>query len=470
MTIDDIDKYDIARALEEVSFINSSRSSLRDDDQTSHKVVSGVYYTNWSPYNELGHFPRDINFSNVTHIFYAFFHVDGNTGSLKSTDSWSDFQIPITPFEGHPNHPEGCLGELFILKLHQNFKVLMSVGGWSNRKEFTQAMQDEDKVQTLAKSCVETMFRYGFDGIDLDWEYPRNNEYEPRNFVHLVENIRFGLDALEANVFNTPKRRFEITIATPGTEDNLQGIRFNRLIPIVDYWNVMAYDYYGEWSNRTGYHSNLYNPAFQGTFSSSDTSEEDQEDDEEEEHSLSASGIISILCNKYKIPRNKVVMGVASYGRGFTNVETKLNSAAYVGKKYHGVGGSGPDKDGTWKYNELPLPGTEEEFDPMYGSAYCFDKATRTFIGYDNYQSIKMKGEYAWRSDLAGIFMWESAGDDYKYPNLSLLEIYANEVHYRLKKERSPFTEKPLIEFYIKRYPKNGFLTRYLKTILQSIG
>ena len=53
--------------------------------------------------------------------------------------------------------------------------MILSIGGWSNRRAFPEIVRNADKFEMLVASSVETMFKYGFDGIDLDWEFPRDD-------------------------------------------------------------------------------------------------------------------------------------------------------------------------------------------------------------------------------------------------------------------------------------------------------
>ncbi|KAG0666560.1 Endochitinase 1 [Maudiozyma exigua] len=123
-----------------------------------------------------------------------------------------------------------------------------------------------------------------------------------------------------------------------------------------------------------------------------------------------------------------------------------------------------------WQYNDLPINGTTEEFDPIYGSAYCFDRRNKTFVGYDNYQSVQMKSEYAWRNDLAGLFMWESLGDRGITKKESLMEVFVKDIRYQLKPTWSIFAEQKMIEYYVSKYPTDGYLTKYLQYLLQHLN
>ena len=46
------------------------------------------------------------------------------------------------------------------------------MGGWTWSTYFSDiAMTDESRT-VFAESCVDFIVEYGFDGIDIDWEYP----------------------------------------------------------------------------------------------------------------------------------------------------------------------------------------------------------------------------------------------------------------------------------------------------------
>lgn len=51
-------------------------------------------------------------------------------------------------------------------------KVMASIGGWSMSKHFPEMAADPVKRATFISGCQNLINQYGFDGIDLDWEYP----------------------------------------------------------------------------------------------------------------------------------------------------------------------------------------------------------------------------------------------------------------------------------------------------------
>ncbi|CCK69588.1 putative chitinase KNAG_0C04870 [Huiozyma naganishii CBS 8797] len=411
----------------------------------NQKYVSGVYYSDWSPYEPRMHFPKNIDTSKITHIYYSFFLVDADSSALKLGDSWSDIEMPM----GKNTVLKGCIGALNSLRDEKpGFKNIMAVGGWSNKDAFPLALRKKHGVEKLAQSCVETMFQYGFDGIDLDWEYPKDDGKEPRIYLELMRKIRQHMNELEIAIWGDKKRRFHLSVATPAFYDKLETFPIKEMDQYIDYWNMMTYDYYGEWSSGTGFHSNLYD----GTNKFS-------------EHSLCADGAIRYMTNKIGINSRKVVLGMALYGRGFTNVKEgdPKKTSGLINRKFKGVGGESEGEPGMWLYNQLPIRGTQEVFDEQYGSAYCFDPKTKTLVGYDNVDSTRQKAQYVRFHNLAGGFWWESCGNKWDNVQQSLVHVFNEDIERLDRNETNLYQDPKLREHYLQIFAKSGFLAATFK-------
>lgn len=451
------------------------------DVLSNTSYIAGLYYSNWSPYEPRLHFPHDIDFEKVSHIYYAFLLIDPETGKLTSSDEWSDTQLNLAKqcreymfkrFTGDElkavtniRAPPGCIGELNYLRYiyskikKRNVKLIMSVGGWSNRESFPIMVRDELKLKNFINSCIETMVYYGFDGIDLDWEFPEDDSYEPDAYLRMARELKLQLQKLEANILGDHSNKtFQLSMATPAFKDKLSILPIHKLDKYIDLWNLMTYDYYGEWSERTGLHANLYNE--KGKLLHLHRHDEDA--------GLSGDAAINYMVNRCKIDPRKVILGMAAYGRGFTNVDMKsTNPHNPYGLKFSGVGGASEGEPGMWLYNQLPIPGSNEKYDYRHVGAYCYDDRTHTLVGYDNPTSVIEKANYIMSNSLGGAFWWESCGDTHKNPKRSLLNTYIRVIRNVKNNKETIYSTTNLHDYYLENYDTNGFLTGFIKDIIQ---
>jgi chitinase len=140
----------------------------------------------------------------------------------------------------------------------------------------------------------------------------------------------------------------------------LQNIDLYRAQDYLNFINLMAYDFAGSWSAKSGHHAQL----FPG-------------DANENSGSAAVDYVIST-----GFPAAKIVLGVPVYGRSFLGVEGP-------GKSYTGNGGEG----GTFEYKQLPRPGAEEIVNTRLVAAFCVG-GDGGFVSYDNPETVKLKANY----------------------------------------------------------------------------
>lgn len=86
---------------------------------------------------------------------------------------------------------------------------------------FAPAASDPSKRDTFARSCVKLVEDYGLDGIDIDWEYPKN-EREAKDYVELLRAVRHALDELAAGKLEA-NNGYELTIAAVSADEGRLG-------------------------------------------------------------------------------------------------------------------------------------------------------------------------------------------------------------------------------------------------------
>ncbi|KAL9101722.1 MAG: hypothetical protein Q9163_003044 [Psora crenata] len=262
-------------------------------------------------------------------------------------DSWNDTG----------NNVYGCMKQLFLLKKrHRHLKVLLSIGGWTYSSNFAQPASTPAGRETFAKSAVQLVKNLGLDGLDIDWEYPKDDA-EAQNYVHLLKE----------------------------THANYQKLHLRAMDPYLDFWNLMAYDYAGSWDTHAGHQANIY-PSSTNPCSTP--------------YSTHAAVEAYVGAG---IPRSKLVIGMPLYGRAFTNTSGP-------GKPFYGAG-EGSWEQGVWDAKVLPKEGAREEWDDEVKASFSYDPVKNIMVSYDSKRAMEWKGDWIRREGFGGAMWWETSGD-----------------------------------------------------------
>ncbi|KAK2063228.1 family 18 glycosyl hydrolase [Colletotrichum caudatum] len=343
-----------------MSFSSSSSSSRKSRRTTS---ISNVMYTNavYFPNERIyqGDTPAAMNYGCINHVYYAFANISPDGGVFLS-DEWADARAPV-------DGVQGGLGSLMHLKQkHPHLQVILSIGGGSSSAVFPLVAANTLYRDNFARSARGLVDASGLDGIDIMWEYPCDSE-QGHHFLSLLAAVRLHM----------PESHYLLTAALPAARTVLQYIDLQRTADYLDYLNLMAYDFSGTWTHRSGHHAQLY------AMSKDETS--------------GASGVQYLVSQGF--PSQKILLGIPLYGRSFLH-------ATGPGQKFKGAGGS----NGTFEYNQLPRRGTKETVDKKSIAAQCVG-ADGGFVTYDNPDTVKMKAAFCKQKSLGGLFYWSGPAD-----------------------------------------------------------
>lgn len=366
------------------------------------KYIIG-YYPSWAAGRDV--FIKDIPYAQLTHINYAFSNVTQN-GECELGDSTSDVErsfssaesitrqddAPTLPFRGNFNQ------FLQLKKQYPNLKVFISIGGWTWSGNFSNAALDDASRKRFASSCIDLYLKQYpgvFDGLDIDWEYPVNGGLtngvpeDKKNYTLLLAEIRKQLDELG----KADNRRYLLTIAAPIGPGIIRNYELSQIAVIVDWMNLMAYDFHGTWDMSTNFNAPLFRTP----------------------NDPADSGLnIDAAVQSYiytAVPPKKIALGVPFYGHGWSGVPSD-NNGLY--KKATGAA-AGKYEKGSFTYQELVtdyLPTFKRFWSEDAHVPWLYDSSQGIFISYDDPKSIEAKAGYARDQGLAGIMIWDvSQGD-----------------------------------------------------------
>ncbi|EPE05193.1 glycoside hydrolase family 18 protein [Ophiostoma piceae UAMH 11346] len=350
---------------------------------------SVAYFANWSIYARQ-YRPQYLPVQHLTHILYAFANIR-DTGEVVLTDSYADVEIhwEKDSWNDTGHNLYGCVKQLYLLKkANRHLKVLLSIGGWTYSPKFAPMAATSASRSTFAATAVKLATDWGFDGLDIDWEYPQSTE-EATNYVALLYECRRALDDY-GNAF-TPTIHFELTVACPASAKNFDNLNIPAMDQYLDFWNLMAYDYAGSWDMLAGHQANLHASRLMPHTTPFNTTD-----------------AVNLYLGKGVNP-SKLVMGMPLYGRAFEKTEG-------LGRPYDGVG-EGSWEKGVYDFKALPLPGTEVTYDPEVVAAICYGitgeppNKRKVLVTYDNRDVAVAKANYIRERGLGGAMWWESSSD-----------------------------------------------------------
>lgn len=332
---------------------------------------------------------KSVKAKKLTHVNYAFANVkDGKAVLELDSDSAN-------------------LAELQTLKtINTDLKILVSVGGWTWSKTFSDAALTDSSRQIFAQSAVDMLNQYQLDGIDIDWEYPAqkgdNNKFRPedkQNFTLFLKALRDGLDKQGKK----DSTHYLLTIASGANQNYLDNTEMNIAHQYLDFVNIMTYDFHGEWEPKTGHHTNL-------SIAPNDTL------------NISAEKAVDQHINA-GIPVSKIVLGMAFYGRAWQNVPNENNGLNQSGEKIENF----RCKYDTVQNHLLGKNGYVRHWDTLANAPFLYNDSLHIFVTYDDTMSIRKKCDFVKMKKMAGAMFWEYT-EDSKTDGNSLVDVIDHEL------------------------------------------
>ncbi|KAI9147047.1 glycoside hydrolase [Paramyrothecium foliicola] len=323
------------------------------------------YYESWAttrPCDRVA--PRDLDVEGLTHLNFAFAFFHPSTFELVAMDQ----------------NAHDLLEDFTNLKaIHPKLQTWIAIGGWSfndpgnrpdTRMAFSDMAMNKENRAKFIKSLINFMDNYGFDGADIDWEYPGAEDRGGRpedteNFVHLCREMKSAFG-----------RRYGLSVTLPASFWYLRHFDVAGLEPNVDWLNVMTYDIHGVWDADNKWTGPYARPHTNLT---------------EIDEALS-------LLWRSGVKASNVVLGLAYYGRSFTLADP---SCTKPGCRFREGG-----KEGECSKAAGVL--TMAEIYAIQGSTDYKEEFDReaAWVSYEDEETFRLKIDYASRLGLGGTMIW----------------------------------------------------------------
>ncbi len=422
-------------------------SAEMNNGQVQAPAQRVAYFDSWSVYQNnfyLKNLDTQGIASRLTTIIYSFENIDpvnltcfaanqsegtdpnNPTNYDGASDAYADYQMGFTSANSVDGSTdqwgqalEGNFNQLRELKKkYPNLKILISIGGWTYSKFFSDAAATDASRKKFVSSCINLYINGNlpvlttspaggqgaaagiFDGFDIDWEYPASangnlgNHYGPQdtaNYTALLAEFRTELNALGGE-------HYMLTAAVPAGPSDIAKVQVGSISQYLDFADLMSYDYHGafETNGPTNFQAPLFDspssPAFGTQFDIDDS-------------------VNNWINNGF--PASKLNLGIAFYGRGWTGVPDGGTNGLYQSV----TGATAPftysQEAGVADWKELQSAGvlaSSQYFDPNSASSWVYDGTN--FWGIETPYSLMYKVAYIQQKGLGGVMMYSLEDDD----------------------------------------------------------
>ncbi|MFI6446164.1 chitinase C-terminal domain-containing protein [Kitasatospora sp. NPDC050543] len=448
------------------------------------------YFTGWRTGKDgtPAYLVNDVPWDKVTHLNYAFGHVDsGNrlsVGADGATNAATGMTFPGVPgAEMDPSLP--YQGHFNLLtkykKQHPNVKTLISVGGWAETGGYfgddgkrvdsggfysttvnADGSVNQAGINTFADSSVDFIEKYGFNGVDIDYEYPTSmkDAGNPldwptanakrgslvKGYAALLKTLREKLDRAGA----ADGKHYLLSIASPSSGYLLRGMETFPVTQYLDYVNVMSYDLHGAWNKYVGPNASLFDDGKDAELAAANV------------YGTSQYGGIGYLNADWAyhyfrgaMPAGRINMGLPYYTRGFRNVTGGTNGlwgtsvtstcpagaglttcgdgAVGIDNLWHDLDDAGkeapagsnpmwhaknlekgvvPDYLAKYGLSDTALQGSyARNYSSTLVAPWLWNDDKKVFLSTEDEQSVAAKADYIVGQGAGGTMIWELAGD-----------------------------------------------------------
>ncbi|MEU3093725.1 chitinase C-terminal domain-containing protein [Streptomyces sp. NPDC006967] len=336
-------------------------------------------------------------------------------------------------------------------------------GGFYSMATNADGSVNQAGIDTFTDSAVDFLRTYGFNGVDIDYEYPTTmkDAGNPldwsfanarraglvKGYAALMKTLREKLDRAGA----ADGRHYLLTVAAPSSGYLLRGMETFQVQKYLDYVNIMSYDLHGAWNEYVGPNASLFDDGKDAELAAAGV------------YTTSQYGGTGYLNTDWayhyfrgSMPAGRIDIGLPYYTRGFKNVTggtdglwgrasstdcpagsglTKCGDGATgIDNLWHDLDTNGEESPAgsnpMWHAKNLEkgvvgdyvtdygfpadtrLTGTyARKYDSTLVAPWLWNAEKKVFLSTEDEQSVKAKADYVVDRGIGGTMVWELAGD-----------------------------------------------------------
>lgn len=386
----------------------------------SAKVIASTF-TEWG--GDDGYFPvSSIPAQNLTHLLYAEVPICGGEtvnpalknlqpqrfeALMRSCAGQPDFNVALLdPWAAVQNSEgingqesfKGHFGQLMALKrAYPQLKILPSIGGATLSDPFYQ-LDDPLRRKAFVDSVKVLLQTWKFfDGVNIDWQYPGGGganaslgkPTDSATLTSLMKELRSMMDELSSR----SGKPYQLTTAVGGSAQRIARLDYGEAQRYLDHLFLS-----GDGDRNATLKEQKY-PWHQSALY-------------DERRSAIDSSVRALL--DQGVSSHKIVLGVASYARGWQGVSSTQQASPFSGRAEGPLNGSlaasmisyrslvQDYRDGHWQAG----------YDEKAQVPFLFSKSAGKLLSYDNPRSVRAKGEYVYAERLGGLFISDISADN----------------------------------------------------------
>lgn len=329
---------------------------------------------------------RHLPLKQLDYLVYRYAAIS-KSGVVSPVNDYADIThlYPDVDFDTHEF--VGSFGELLKLKKsHKNLKTIVAIGGWEQSEIYPKLASNETARKRFALSTLEFVTRYGFDGVEVDWQLPRPSSSGINQAAEQPGHLIAIMNELKQAFINSNKK-LTIFVNLP-QHWLLHDWPVDKLASTVDFISLGTGYINGYWHLQTRHMAPMVST----------------------DETPSVRGLTNLLLDRGVQP-GKIIINISPFGTGWQGVPKENNGLYQTAQQVSWGSWDSKASGATGLYSReylthlLNREGYLTLWDDVAEVPYLYnpDRLNGHFISYENNRSIATKVKFAKDNKLAGI-------------------------------------------------------------------